>query len=72
MIKYLEITSLITGFIAVLALFYVSLDYPDPTWKEETKPEIRHKFRQRLLKWIGLPCVFVSVICAAFVIFLRP
>ena len=72
MIKSLEITSLISGSIAVLALFYASLDYPDPSWKGITKSELRHKFKQRILKWIGLPCFFVSVTCAGFVICLRP
>ena len=72
MIKCLEFTSLITGSIAVLTLFFASLVYPDPTWKEKTKPEIRHKRIQRCLKWVGLPCFSVSVICAAIVIFLRP
>ena len=72
MIKCLEFTSLITGSIAVLTLFFASLDFPDPSWKEETKPEIRHKSRQSFLKWIGFPCFLVSVICAALVIILRP
>ena len=72
MIKSLEFTSLITGSIAVLVLFYASLNYPDPSWKEETKLETQHKSKQRILKWIGLPCFSVSVICAAFVIILRP
>ena len=54
-----------TGLVAVLALYWASLGVPFEmqSWKGKTPREVRHKRRQHVLKWIGLPCVFISVGC---------
>lgn len=54
-----------TGLIAVLALYVGSLGFPfeKQTWKGQSPPERRHRLRQRVLRWVGLPCVFITVGC---------
>lgn len=54
-----------TGLIAVLALYVGSLGFPfeKQTWKGQSQPERSHRLRQRVLQWIGLPCVFITVGC---------
>jgi hypothetical protein len=54
-----------TGLIGVLALYVGSLGFPfeKRSWKGKTPAEGRHKRRQQVLKWVGLPCVFISVGC---------
>ena len=54
-----------TCLFAVLALYVGSLSFPfeERSWKGQTPPERRHRLRQRVLGWVGLPCVFISVGC---------
>lgn len=55
----LSYTSIITGLIAALSLFWASLDVPHEmqSWKGKTPAEVRHRCRQRVLKWVGLLCL---------------
>ena len=64
MTQILGLASVILGFIAALTLYQSGRDYPNPSWKGETKPEIQHRRNQRILIWIGLPCLFTSFIFA--------
>ena len=61
----LSYVSQATGLVAVLALYVGSLGFPfeKRSWKGKTPPERRHKRRQQVLRWVGLPCVFISVGC---------
>ena len=66
--------SLATGLVAVLALYWASLGVPFEmqSYKGKTPPEVGHKRRQQALKWIGLPCVFVSFGCQFAIVYLTP
>ena len=57
---------------AVLALYGASLGVPFEiqSWKGKTPPEVSHKRRQWVLKWIGLPCVLVSFGCQFAIVYL--
>ena len=72
--KVLSYISIVAGLVAVLALYYASLAVPFDmqSFKGETEPELRYKRRQKMLKWVGLPCVFVSVGCQTAITILRP
>ena len=63
---------LATGLGAVLALYWSSIGIPfeKQSWKGKTAPEVSHKRRQQVLKWIGLPCVFVSFVCQFAIVYL--
>ena len=61
----LTYASLATGLVAVLALYWASLAVPHDrqTWNGTSPYEQGHARRQRILKWIGLPCVLISFLC---------
>lgn len=55
-----------SGLIAALSLFWAGIG-KTKSWKETSLHDIRLKRRQKVLKWIGLPCMFVSFVCQAAV-----
>ena len=65
----LELTGLVAGLIGALALHSSGQDYPNPSWKKQTKPEIQHRLKQKILKCVGLFCLFSAFILAVIVIF---
>lgn len=70
----LSYVSQATGLVAVLALYVGSLGFPfeEQTWKGQSPPERSHRRRQRILRWVGLPCVFISVGCQTAITALGP
>ena len=54
-----------TGLTSILTLFWASFDVPfhEASWSGETSREKRHRRKQRVLKWIGIPCAFIAVGC---------
>ena len=55
----LSYISIGTGLIAALSLFLASLDvsHEMQSWKGKTPAELKHRCRQRVLKWVGLLCL---------------
>ena len=53
-----------SGLTAALTLFWAGIGAAK-SWKGTSPHDIRLKRRQKVLKWIGLPCVFVSFGCQA-------
>ena len=68
MTQILWLASLIAGLIGAVTLYLSGRDYPNPSWDRETKPEKQHKFKQCILKWVGLVCVFAAFIFAVIAI----
>ena len=71
MTQILEFASVIAGFIAGLTLYLSGRGYPNPSWKRQTEPEIQHRRKQRILRRIGLPCLFASVIFVSIAMYGR-
>jgi hypothetical protein len=59
-----QIAATAFGTISGATLFYASIviPYDKVTYKHVTPAEIAHRRRQSILKWIGLPCLFLAAV----------
>ena len=69
MVTTLSYVSIATGLIAVLTLFFASFSVPweKQTWKGTTEWENQFKRRQRILKYVGIPCAIIAAVCQTIV-----
>ncbi len=68
-ITALNLTSAFTGGAAALLLYWGSLSVPWKlrTFSGETAVEQRYERTRRMMQWVGIPCVFIAVICQVIV-----
>jgi hypothetical protein len=68
-ITALNLTSALTGGAAALLLYWGSLSVPWKlqTWSGESAVEQRYERTRRMMKWVGIPCVGIAVICQVIV-----
>ncbi|MGH7090488.1 MAG: hypothetical protein ACREFQ_16450, partial [Stellaceae bacterium] len=66
----LNLISIATGAAAALLLYWGSLGVPWKlrSWTGETTIEKRYERTQRMMAWVGIPCVFVAAACQAAVV----
>jgi cytochrome b subunit of formate dehydrogenase len=63
--KWLQLISAFTALISALSLYYGSLAVP---WKTQTfggKSDAEREWarRQKIMKWVGIPCALISCGC---------
>ena len=65
----LALISQAAGLISILTLFYASIGMPFDkiSWEGQTPQEKRHRRKQNILKWIGIPCAFIAVGCQTLI-----
>jgi hypothetical protein len=65
----LNVTSAIAAGTAALLLYWGSLSAPWKlqSWTGETPDEQRWERIRRIMKWVGIPCVIIAVICQVIV-----
>jgi hypothetical protein len=68
-IMALNLMSVVTGAAAALLLYWGSLSVPWKirSWTGETPAEQHYERARRIMKWIGIPCVFIAAICQVIV-----
>jgi hypothetical protein len=61
----LNVLSVATGAAAALLLYWGSLGIPWKlrSWSGETPIEKRYERTQRIMAWVGIPCVIVAAGC---------
>jgi hypothetical protein len=68
----LNLISILTGSAAALLLYWGSLGVPWKlrSWSGETNVEKRYERTQRIMAWVGNPCVFIAAGCQIAIILL--
>jgi len=71
-IAALNLAIVVAGAAAALLLYWGSLSVPWKlrSWKGETPIEKRYELTQRIMAWLGIPCVFIAAACQIAAIWL--
>ena len=74
LIMTLNLTSIVAGAAAALLLYWGSLGVPWKlrSWTGETPIERSYERAQSIMKWVGIPCVFIAAGCQAAVAIFGP
>jgi hypothetical protein len=74
LIMTLNLTSIVAGAAAALLLYWGSLGVPWKlrSWTGETLIERSYERTQRIMKWVGIPCVFIAAGCQTAVAIFGP
>ena len=70
----MNLISITAGTAAALLLYWGSLGLPWKlrSWTGDTAIEKRYESVQRLMAWVGIPCVFIAAACQAAIVLFAP